>query len=112
VVVDQVGSGSRHEQLALGETPNLAARLQALAEPDRVVISAATYRLVDGFFRCRDLGLQSLKGVAEPLRAFEVVEEGPARFRLEVAAPASPAPPLVSREQEIGLLRPTDSKLQ
>jgi class 3 adenylate cyclase len=103
VVVGQVGGGGRHEQLALGETPNVAARLQALAEPDRVVVSAATHRLVDGFFRCRDLGPQALKGVSEPVGVFEVVEEGPARSRLDVATPAG-LTPLVGREQEVGLL--------
>ena len=51
VVVGEMGAGTRYEQLALGETPNLAARLQGLAAPDTVVISATTYRLVQGFFR-------------------------------------------------------------
>ncbi len=103
VVVGQVGGGGRHEQLALGETPNVAARLQTLAEPDRVVISALTHRLVGGFFRCRELGPQSLKGVSELVRAFEVVEEGPARSRFDVATPGG-LTPLVGREQEVGLL--------
>jgi class 3 adenylate cyclase len=98
VVVGQVGGGGRHEQLALGETPNVAARLQTIAGADRVVISAASYRLVEGFFRCRDLGPQSLKGVSEPVRAFEVVEEGTARSRLDVATPAG-LTPLVGRHQ-------------
>jgi class 3 adenylate cyclase/predicted ATPase len=103
VVVGQVGGGGRHEQLALGETPNVAARLQALAEPDRVVISVATHRLVDGFFRCRDLGPQALNGLSEPMRAFEVLEEGPARSRLDVVTPTG-LTPLVGRDQEVGLL--------
>jgi hypothetical protein len=103
VVVGQVGGGGRHEQLALGETPNVAARLQNVAEPDRVVISAATHRLVDGFFRCRILARKALKGASEPMRAFEVVEEGPSRSRLDVATPAG-LTPLVGREQEVGLL--------
>src|SRR5262245_2060974 len=56
VVVGDIGAGAKREQLALGETPNLAARLQGLAEPDTVVISAATYRLVQGLFRVQDCG--------------------------------------------------------
>ena len=59
VVVGTMGSGGRHEQLALGETPPLAARLQSLAAPDTVAISNATHRLVQGYFRCDDLGSPS-----------------------------------------------------
>ena len=59
VVVGTMGSGGRHEQLALGETPNLAARLQSLAAPDTVAISDTTHRLVQGYFRCDDLGSPS-----------------------------------------------------
>src|SRR5262249_45630106 len=70
VVVGTMGSGGRHEQLALGETPNLAARLQSLAIPDTVVISEATHRLVQGYFRCDDLGRPNLKGVETPLRVY------------------------------------------
>src|SRR5262245_60310295 len=56
VVVGEIGGVSRHEQLALGETPNLAARIQGLASPDALLVSAATYRLVHGYFACQDLG--------------------------------------------------------
>ena len=58
-----------------GETPNIAARLEALAEPGTVVISHATYRLIEGFFLCRSLGTPVLKGVATPQRAYVVQEE-------------------------------------
>src|SRR5215831_8032523 len=61
VVVGEMGGGSRQEQLALGETPNVAARIQGLAVPDTVVISPATFRLVRGYFTCQDLGLHALK---------------------------------------------------
>ena len=61
VVVGEVGGGTRQEQLALGETPNLAARLQGLAAPNTLVISAATYRLLGGFFACQSLGTQLLQ---------------------------------------------------
>jgi class 3 adenylate cyclase len=63
VIVGEVGGGNRQEQLALGETPNLAARLQGLAAPDTVVVSAATFRLVRGYFTAQELGAHSLKGV-------------------------------------------------
>src|SRR5262249_50754267 len=59
VVVGAMGSSGRQEQLALGETPNLAARLQGLAAPNTVVLSDATARLVQGYFECRDLGAQT-----------------------------------------------------
>ena len=63
VVVGEIGSGGRQEQLALGETPNIAARLQGLAAPDTVVISAATAHLIHGYFVCQPLGAQALKGL-------------------------------------------------
>src|SRR5207244_1109665 len=66
VVVGEVGGGTRQEQLALGETPNLAARLQGLAAPDTVVVSAATFHLLGGFFACQPLGTSLLKGLAQP----------------------------------------------
>src|SRR5262249_45750745 len=67
VVVGDVGGGPRQEQLALGETPNLAARLQGLAAPNTVVISAATVPLLGGFFACQALGPHRLKGFAQPI---------------------------------------------
>ena len=104
VVVGTMGSGGRHEQLALGETPNLAARLQSLAAPDTVAISETTHRLVQGYFRCDDLGSPSLKGVETPLRVYRVVEESAAQSRLDVAGTTG-LTPLVGREHEVGLLR-------
>jgi class 3 adenylate cyclase len=67
VVVGEIGSGGRQEQLALGETPNIAARLQGVAAPDMVVISGATAHLIHGYFVCQPLGAQALKGLAQPL---------------------------------------------
>ena len=64
MVVGEIGGGARHEQLALGETPNVAARLQGLAAPNTVVISAATVPLLGGFFACQSLGPHLLKGFA------------------------------------------------
>ena len=89
--------------MALGETPNLAARLQSLAAPNTVVISDTTYRLVQGYFTYDDLGMQGLKGIETPLRVYRMVAESPAQSRLEVAA-ATGLTPLVGREHEVGLL--------
>jgi len=104
VVVGDVGGGARQEQLALGETPNLAARLQGIAAPNTVVISATTFQLLGGFFACQPLGTPVLKGFAQPLVVYRVLYESMARSRLE-AAGSTGWTPLVGREQEIGLLR-------
>ena len=66
VVVGAMGGAGRQEQLALGEVPNIAARLQGLAEPDTVLISADTYRLIQGYFACQTFGDHALRGVSEP----------------------------------------------
>src|ERR1043166_8560086 len=104
VVVGDVGDGSRQEQLALGETPNLAARLQGIAAPNTLVISAATFQLLGGFFTCQSLGTQALKGFVQPLEVYQVRYESTARSRLE-AAGSTGLTPLVGREREIGMLR-------
>jgi class 3 adenylate cyclase/tetratricopeptide (TPR) repeat protein len=104
VVVGEVGGGTRQEQLALGETPNVAARLQGLAAPNTLVTSAATLPLLGGFFACQPLGTPLLKGLAQPLAVYRVLAENMARSRLE-AAGRTGWTPLVGREQEIGLLR-------
>jgi class 3 adenylate cyclase/predicted ATPase len=104
VVVGTMGSGGRYEQLALGETPNLAARLQSLAAPDTVAISDTTHRLVQGYFTCDDLGSHRLKGIETPLRVYRVVGASAAQSRLDVAG-ATGLTPLVGREHEVGLLR-------
>src|SRR5262249_31204275 len=104
VVAGEMGSGDYREALAIvGETPNLAARLQEVAEPDTVVISAATSRLIQGFFACRDRGFHTLKGLSTPVQVYRVLGESGARSRLEVAATAG-LTALVGREQEVGLL--------
>jgi class 3 adenylate cyclase len=104
VVVGEMGSGGRHEHLALGDTPNLAARLQGLTAPDTVVISEATARLVQGYFTCQALGTQTLKGMDTPVRAYQVVGESAAQSRLDVAG-ATGLTPLVGRAAEVALLR-------
>src|SRR5438128_4852797 len=75
VVVGAMGGGGRQEQLALGETPNIASRIQGLAAPNTVAISEASYRLVQGYFECQDLGAQTLRGVAEPITVYRVLSE-------------------------------------
>ena len=92
VVVGEVGGGTRQEQLALGETPNLAARLQGIAAPNTLVISAATFQLLGGFFACQPLGTPLLKGLAQPLAVYRVLYESMARSRLEAAGSTGPDP--------------------
>ena len=104
VVVGEVGGGTRQEQLALGETPNLAARLQGIAAPNTLVVSAATLQLLGGFFTCQSLGTSLLKGLAQPIEVYQVLHESTARSRLE-AAGSTGLIPLVGREQEVALLR-------
>jgi class 3 adenylate cyclase/predicted ATPase len=103
VVVGEVGGGTRQEQLALGETPNLAARLQGLAASNTVVISAATWQLLGGFFACQSLGTRPIKGLAQPIAVYQVLYESVARSRLDVAG-STGLTPLVGREQEVALL--------
>jgi class 3 adenylate cyclase len=103
VVIGEMGGGGRHENLATGETVNVAARLEGLATPNTVVISDTTYQLVEGYFNCDDLGTQSLKGVATPMQAYCVLRATGAQGRLDVAMIRG-LTPLVGREQEVGLL--------
>ena len=86
VVGEPIGSGDARQQTAIGETPNLAARLQGLAEPNSVVIDAATRRQIGGLFNYRNLGLVTLKGLPEPVPAWQVVERGCRREPLRGAA--------------------------
>src|SRR3972149_1734381 len=103
VVVGEIGRGEKREQLALGDTLNIASRLQNLAEPNTVVISSVTYHLTEGLFECRDLGLHTLKGVLTPLGVSRVLQESGVRSRFEVAV-SKGLTPLVGREQEVELL--------
>jgi class 3 adenylate cyclase len=104
VVVGVMGGGERHEHLALGETPNIAARLQALALANTVVISAVTARLVQGTFALEDLGTHTLHGVAEPMAVSRVRSLLAITSRDEEFVTAT-VPVLVGREEESGLLR-------
>ena len=103
VVVGEMGGGGRQENLALGDTPNVAARLQGVATPDTIVISASTHRLVQGYFTLAALGPQVLKGVAAPVPVYRILGASAAQSRLDVAAAAGWTP-LVGRESEVALL--------
>jgi len=103
VVVGEMGGRDYRESMALGETPNIASRLQGLADPDTVAMSAATHRLVEGFFACHNLGPRTLKGVSMPVEVYQALGESGAQSRFEVAVTAG-LTPLVGREQEMGLL--------
>src|SRR5712692_7539599 len=104
VVVGEIGGGEKREMLALGETPNIAARVQGQAAPNTVVISQATYRLVQGIFTCAALGPQALKNVAVPMELYQVRGAGAAQSRFEVAIHTG-LTPLVGRAEELALLQ-------
>ena len=102
VVGDLIGAGAAQERGVVGETPNLAARLQALAQPGTLVIAASTRRQVGGLFEIEDLGPQPLAGFAELQRAWRVVGDSGVVSRFE--ALRSEASPLVGRNEELDLL--------
>jgi class 3 adenylate cyclase len=103
VVGDLIGAGSAQEQSVVGETPNLAARLQTLAQPDAVVIGPVARRLVGDLFEYRDLGAVEVKGVAAPVPAWQVLRPSVVASRFE-ALRGLALSPLVGREGEIDLL--------
>ena len=104
VVTGELHGAEHGEPFAVfGETPNVAARLQNLAQPNQVVVSAATYGLIRGRFECEALGAHELKGIPQPVRLYCVVRATGARNRLEAAASAG-LTELVDREQELALL--------
>jgi class 3 adenylate cyclase len=103
VVVGELVRGMGHDDMVLGDTPNIAARLQDIAAPNTLVIGALTHQLVGGFFDCQSFGTPPLKGVATPLEVFQVLNESPARTRLE-ALGATGLTPLVGRQAEMQLL--------
>jgi class 3 adenylate cyclase len=102
VVGDLIGQGAAQEQAVVGETPNLAARLEALAEPSAVVIAGSTRRLTGGLFDYRDLSTVALKGFAENVPAWQVLGASAAESRFE--ALRATTTPLVGRDEEIDLL--------
>src|SRR5271157_1486500 len=102
VVGDIVGSGEAQERGVVGETPNLAARLQGIAEPDGVVIADGTRRLLGDLFELVDLGARDLKGVARPVRAWAALRESSVESRFEALQPSG-LTALVGREEECEL---------
>ena len=103
VVGDLIGSGASQEQAIVGETPNLAARLQGVAEPNSVVIAESTRKLVGNLFELEDLGAKDLKGIAGPVRAWAALRASSAEGRFE-AMHAMGLTDLVGREEELDLL--------
>ena len=103
VVGDLVGSGEAQERGIVGETPNLAARLQGIAEPNAVVIAESTRRLLGNLFQLENLGAKDLKGIARPMRAYAALRASSAEGRFE-ALHASGLTALVGREEELELL--------
>jgi class 3 adenylate cyclase/tetratricopeptide (TPR) repeat protein len=103
VVGDLIGEGAAQEETVIGETPNLAARLQEVATPDTVVIAGSTRRLLGGLFDCEDLGHRVLKGIPEPVAVWRAVEPSGAATRFE-AVHRGTLPPLIGRDEELGIL--------
>ena len=103
VVGDLIGSGSAQEQTVVGETPNLAARLQGIAEPNTVVIAESTRRLLGNLFDLQDLGGRDLKGIGSLVKAWAVLRPASVESRFE-ALHASALTELVGREEELELL--------
>ncbi len=101
VVIGEVGGGERRERLALGDTTNIAARLEGSAEPGSVFISDATHALVGGLFIARDQGYPELKGVASRVRAYQIVRPSGVRSRIEGSVRLTP---LAGRTVEVGVL--------
>jgi class 3 adenylate cyclase len=99
-----VGAGARGQTDVFGETPNIAARVQAAAAPDTVVISAATYRLISGLFLVEERGVHTLKGVDQPVQLYRVIQPANVRGRLGAVAASRGLTPFVGRESELHLL--------
>ena len=104
VAGDSNVSDSQVDTLSIiGEARTVASRLEALTEPEQLIISDATYRLVEGFFACESQGTQKIRGVTKPVELFRVVNEVAGRSRVELIDPAT-LTPLVGREMELGII--------
>jgi class 3 adenylate cyclase/predicted ATPase len=102
VVGDLIGLGAAQEQAVVGQTPNLAARLQGIAEPNTVVIAESTRKLLGNLFELQDLGAKEVKGIAEPVRAWVALRPSSVESRFEALRAATT--PLVGRDEEVALL--------
>jgi class 3 adenylate cyclase/tetratricopeptide (TPR) repeat protein len=103
IVGDQIGEGTASETAVVGETPNLAARLQALAQPNQIVVSAATRAMLGDHFDLEDLGAYELKGFGEPVPVWRVLSARDVESRF-AATRTGRSVPLVGRQEEMGLL--------
>lgn len=103
VVGEPIGTGDARQQTAIGETPNLAARLQGLAEPNGIAIDATTRRQIGGLFECQDLGKVALKGLPDLVSAWRVLREAAVESRFE-AMHAQTMTPMIGRDEEFELL--------
>jgi len=104
VVGDLLGSGESQERGVVGDTPNLAARLQGIAEPDSVVVGEGTYKLTGGLFEYEDLDAVEVKGFADPVQASRVLRASGVASRFEAFHSTVPLTPLVGRDEEVELL--------
>ena len=104
VVIGSIGEGMRAEKLALGMTPNVAARVQGVAQPQTLAISGSTFRLVRGIFDCEELATQSLKGITDPIRLYRVMQQGRARNRFDVLLELG-LTPMQGRQREFEVLQ-------
>jgi hypothetical protein len=103
VVVSDMRGGGHQGHLALGGAPNIAARFQGLAAPGTLVVSGATFRLVEGYFEVEDQGYQPLKGIATPMQVYRVLRESAIQSRLDMPTRQG-LTPLVGREREVAQL--------
>jgi class 3 adenylate cyclase len=99
-----VGAGAGKDSDVFGDTPNIAARVQATATPGTVLITAETHRLISGLFVVEDRGAHALKGIDQPVQLYQIVQPSGVRGRLEAAAATRGLTPFVGREDELRLL--------
>jgi len=104
VVGDIIGAGASEEAAVVGETPNLAARMQGLAAPNTLVVTDSTRKLVGHSFNYEDLGLQAVKGVAAPMQCWRVESENTAQWQ-HSSQLSGPESPMVNRSHELALLQ-------
>jgi class 3 adenylate cyclase len=103
VVGELIGTGEAQERAVVGETPNVAARLQATAEPNTILVAESTRKLLGKLFELQDLGAQDLKGIADPVRAWAALRPSSVESRFEAMQAGGPTD-LVGREEELELL--------
>ena len=104
VIGDIIGAGAAREHAIIGQTPNLAARLQSLAEANSVLVASTTHRLLGKQFNCQSLGEHSLKGFAEPVQAWRVLGEAATESRFAAIRSVGQSP-LIGRNEEMAILR-------